>query len=131
MLLLTYTAPLLLTYPYKRVERKYKGNSRSKVRHALAEKHYQEDLFALKHWRDYRRLEKKRKKKIEEEYKPEPEDQGKKYVIIAVKKDTLYNLARYHYFIEFLIALVVGLIYIINFGFSVVNLIVFITFFAS
>lgn len=128
MLLLTYTPPLLLTFPYKREKKRYKGNSRSKVRHALAEKHYQEDLFALKHWRDYRRLEKKRKKKIEEEYKPEPEDQGKKYVIIAIKKDTLYNLARYHYFIEFLIALVVGLIYIINFGFSIVNLIVFIPF---
>ena len=130
MLLLTYTQPLLLTYPYNRINKKYKGNARTKARHALAEKHYQEDLEALKHWRDYEKLEKDRKEKEDKYYKSKEDidEKSKKKIIIDIKKDTLYKLARYHYFIEFLVALVVGLIYIINFGFTITNLIIFIPF---
>ena len=113
--MLSYSSPLLLTY-----QKKYKGNSRTKARWALAEKHIAEDLYTLQHWRDYKELESKKSQKEQLYLKPKE--------TISIKKDLISKIARYHYFIQFCIALIVGLIYIINFGFTITNLILFIPF---
>lgn len=124
MNILTYTPPLLLPYfskgklEYEYISlcqgRNHKGNNQSKRQQELADKHRKDDLFALLHWRDYQELEKKNKQTKEDFFQPQDEDPTKSKAIIVLdfEKTKLQKLARFHYFIEFLIIASIDLIYL-------------------
>lgn len=118
-LTLTYTPPLLLPFDKKsnlEIEylrlcqrKEYKGSEEEKQRQKQADKHRQDDLFALLHWRDYKEQKSKTNKEIQTFYNPH-EDPPKKIL--------LESLARWHYFFEFCMILCIDLLYVLNFGFT-------------
>lgn len=123
MELLTYSEPKLLTYS------KYKGNQKTKQRWKLVDKHIKEDLFALQHWRDYAEYFKKKEEAQTKFFEPEPEDDENlidKVLVFKVKKSFLQKLARFHYLIEFIIVLLLDILYVSSFGFTAKKLMLFI-----
>lgn len=144
-LLLTYTPPIQLEYrsslkplllpfshktnlEYEYLQlcqgRAYKGNNATKKRQQRADKHRKEELFALLHWREFAKQQENHQEAKKKFYKPKDEIKPKNAILVFdIKKTHIEKLARFHYFIEFLLILLIDLIYFINFKFSLTKLI--------
>lgn len=150
MKLLNYTPPLQLIYkpqpktlqityePKSNLEYEYwqlcqgkthQGNNKTKKRLKKIDDKRQQDLFALLHWREYAEQQKRNEEAKKKYYKPKDEEKPnlkKAIFVFDIKKDHIQKLARFHYFIEFLIILFIDFIYLKTFGFNFTKLVLLI-----